>query len=100
MPVRHPQSGSNGNHTTLSPSSLFVSDEEESFHCIPLDSSCSDESSSSTQHNKSWLNDGPLVVPSPVYFGPPIPLHFGESDGDEMDDTPSPAIHVKLPSLM
>jgi membrane-associated tyrosine/threonine-specific cdc2-inhibitory kinase len=100
LPIRHLNSSSCQSCTTVSPASLFVSDDDESFHQVPVESSCSDDSSSSIHQNKSWLNDGPLVAPSPVYLGPPIPLNYEESDGDEMDDTPSPAIHVTLQSFV
>lgn len=71
----------------VSQPSIVFSDEEDGFPVSPLylDQS-GDSDGSCPQIEKSWLNDSPAVVPSPVYIGPPIPLTFGDSDGDEAMD--------------
>lgn len=66
---------------------IIFSDEEDGLPVSPLDLDQSGDSDCSChQIDKSWLVDSPAVVPSPVYIGPPIPLAFGDSDGDEAMD--------------
>ena len=71
----------------VSQPSIVFSDEEDGLPVSPLDLDQSEDSDCSCHPiDRSWLNDSPAIVPSPVYIGPPIPLTFGESDGDEAMD--------------
>ena len=71
---------------------VAFSDEEDTFPIrtvspLDLDQSADSSDSSCPQIDKSWLNDNPpVVLTSPVYIGPPIPLTYGESDADDAMD--------------